>query len=137
VVVYDGDHWGPMSKRGMLESMQVLARHPGHLFAVSAKGRKSLVPGLVYLRYDWYAYERAPPGTALPPSVPEYLEPVLSSFSGCAVYLWRDYRRARYSGGHCEHKALHAALRILTGGRLMAQNHRWPLYIGGDHSSHG
>jgi len=23
VVVYDGDHWGPMSKRGMLESMQV------------------------------------------------------------------------------------------------------------------
>eukprot|EP00668_Euglena_longa_P011824 GGOE01014244.1.p1 GENE.GGOE01014244.1~~GGOE01014244.1.p1 ORF type:complete len:317 (+),score=76.45 GGOE01014244.1:79-1029(+) len=136
VLVYDGDHWGPMSRNGMMESMRVLVSASDALFAVSSKGCKSLAPGLIYVRYDWYAYTPPLPGMALPPTVPNHIHPVLSSFSGSAVYLWKDYRLVRYGGGRelCEHKVLHQCLHNLTG-RIMGQNHQWTLYVGGDHSN--
>lgn len=36
--------------------------------------------------------------------------------------------------GQCEHAMLHGELRRATG-RLMAQNKRWRLHVGGDHSN--
>jgi hypothetical protein len=97
VLVYDCDHWGPMSKRGMLESMKVLSEHPTSLYAISALGTKSLIPGIVYLRYDWYAYDPAPPSVNVPATIPRHIRSAQSSFSGSAVYLWRQYRRTSFT----------------------------------------
>lgn len=128
-LVYDGDHWGPMSRTGMLESMRVLNHEKQRVFAVSATGTKSLIPGLIYTRYDWFAYEKTEPEMEpFPLTMPKYVKPVNSSFSGSAVYFWGEYSAARYTGGSglCEHLHLHHHLREKTG-KIMGQNLRWNL----------
>ena len=133
VAVYDGDHDGPMSKRGLIKSINYLFSHP-QVYGVSGTGKRAIIPGLLYVTYDKFAYESCPWNRKEKFRNDVYQE-CLSSFSGCCIYRLNEYIQGNYesNGFRCEHCVFNENLRLKFGG-WMVQNKDWCLLTGGVHS---
>ena len=108
VLVYDGDHRGPMSKQGLFSACRALDDHQ-EWFGISSSGGICVIPG-VSIVYDPFAFRSMDGTSSIPRAhwlLPEYT-PVKSAFSGACVYRWNELRDFRYPTLHnvCEHVGL-------------------------------
>jgi hypothetical protein len=109
VLVYDGDHRGPMSKKGLFHTLDDLSRHP-EWFAISSSGGISILPG-IHIIYDPFAYRSIENKSDIPRChwlLSDY-KVVKSAFSGACVYRWSELKQFRYPlvENVCEHVSLH------------------------------
>ena len=109
ILVYDGDHVGPMSKNGLIDSI-IQLEMKDELFAISACGTITVIPGFD-LMYDSFAYRGYNEGDRFPllySSIINIYSRVRSSFSGACLYRWRELKNYRYplDSNVCEHVSL-------------------------------
>lgn len=119
-MVYDGDLTGPVSKRGLLEACEYLARH-SDVYAVAASGGYQLIPG-GDCYYDTYALRNlAWHGRPILffdadmywRQILPYEHKLKSAFNGACLYRWSELCQIeRYPPIRdvCEHVALHREL---------------------------
>lgn len=109
VLIYDGDHRGPMSKKGLFRTLKDLSDHP-EWFAISSSGGISILPG-IHIIYDPFAYRSIENKSDIPRChwlLSDY-KIVKSAFSGACVYRWSELKQFRYPliENVCEHVSLH------------------------------
>lgn len=132
ILTYDGDHVGPMSKNGLIDSIMEL-RRKDDMFAISACGTITVIPGFDVM-YDSFAYRGYNEGDKFPllySSINSIYSRVRSSFSGGCLYRWRELKNYRYPfhSNVCEH----VSLNLLMGKKLnkdMVMSKLWRINIG-------
>lgn len=127
VLIYDGDHVGPMSKNGLVDAISTLERRDD-LFAISASGTITIISGLD-LMYDSFAFV----GSEFPrfhSGISTYLE-VKSAFSGACLYRWYELKQFRYpfNAKVCEHASLNPLMGI-TLNKKMVMSKQWRINVG-------
>jgi hypothetical protein len=131
VMMYDGDHKGPLSKRGMADAVKNLKSHK-EWFAVSASGTVSILPAF-HLIYDVFAYRDKEGVNKIPRMhnlLPDY-NPVQSSYSGACLYRYSELRQFRYPLDEhvCEHVSLHELMRKSLN-KSMVMSKAFHIYVG-------
>lgn len=131
IMMYDGDHKGPLSKRGMSDAVKNIQTHP-EWFAISASGTVSILPGL-HLIYDVFAYRDKDGLNKIPRLhnlLPDYNQ-VQSAYSGACIYRYSELRQFRYPFNEhvCEHVSLHQ-LMGKTLNKTMVMSKAFHIYVG-------
>jgi len=131
VLMYDGDHRGPMSRNGLISSLHDLESHP-EWFAISSSGSICVFPG-IHIIYDSFAFRSIDETSSIPRChwlLPEFL-PVTSSFSGACLYRWKELQQFRYPfvENVCEHVSLHKQMKDILH-KNMVMSKKFQILVG-------
>lgn len=136
-IVYDCDHLGPMSKDGLIDSIERLNLNP-EVYAISATGTISILPGLHFL-YDSFAYKDLN-GDSFKSKLHSFLSDytrVISGYSGAILYRWGDLKNLEYKldSELCEHIGLNQNLKNFYDSKFgknsyMEMSKKWHIYVG-------
>jgi hypothetical protein len=137
VLMYDGDHRGPMSKNGLFVSFDELDKND-NWFAIASSGSMEIFPGYK-LVYDKYAHVGIDGTNYFPERhwlLPLHTE-VISAYNGASIYRWRELRDFRYPMKHdvCEHVSLHKLMRKKLG-KTMMMSKKFEILVGHQPSVH-
>jgi hypothetical protein len=138
VIIYDSDHVGPMSKIGMIDSIERLNFNQ-ELYAICASGTNNIIPFASFL-YDSYAYlniyDKNPIEFRSHNFLKEYTK-IISGFSGACLYRLSDLKQCEYilNPNICEHISLHKFLKNKHDQKykkecFMEMSKKWHIYIG-------
>ncbi len=141
VMIYDSDHVGPMSKIGMIDSIERLNFNQ-ELYAICASGTLCFFEPLDFM-YDPIAYVGSSNNSdnfklslKLYHFRDEYTK-IVSGFSGACLYRLSDLKDLSYTSntGLCEHVVLNTLLKNKYDKKykkecFMEMSKKWHIYIG-------